>query len=67
MDAMGAMGSNLVGLGQAAATAFGGDNSDRRLKRDIQSRGRTVESIINQYKDTVKPMHQQFVETHHCR
>ena len=36
MDAMGAMGANLVGLGQAAATAFGGDNSDRRLKRDIK-------------------------------
>ena len=34
----------------------------RRLKRDIQSRGRTVESIIEQYKNTVKPMHQQFVE-----
>ena len=34
----------------------------RRLKRDIKSRGRTVESIIEQYKNTVKPMHQQFVE-----
>jgi len=34
----------------------------RRLKRDILTRGRDVNSIIDQYKDTVKPMHQQFVE-----
>ena len=34
----------------------------RRLKRDYSERGRTIESIINQYQTTVKPMHQQFVE-----
>jgi len=34
----------------------------RRLKRDISERGRTVESIINQYLNTVRPMHLKFVE-----
>jgi uridine kinase len=34
----------------------------RRLVRDINERGRTSESIINQYLDTVRPMHLEFVE-----
>lgn len=34
----------------------------RRLNRDITERGRSVESVINQYLETVRPMHQQFVE-----
>lgn len=34
----------------------------RRLQRDIMFRGRTVESVVNQYLTTVKPMHDQFVE-----
>lgn len=34
----------------------------RRILRDTQERGRTVESVLNQYVDTVKPMHEQFVE-----
>lgn len=34
----------------------------RRLQRDIQERGRTVESVIQQYLATVRPMHLQFVE-----
>jgi len=34
----------------------------RRLHRDINERGRTVESVINQYLTTVRPMHEQFVE-----
>jgi uridine kinase len=34
----------------------------RRLDRDVHERGRTVESIINQYLTTVRPMHLQFVE-----
>ena len=34
----------------------------RRLSRDIQERGRTLESVIEQYCTTVKPMHEQFVE-----
>ncbi len=34
----------------------------RRLKRDVLERGRSLESIINQYLSTVKPMHLQFVE-----
>lgn len=34
----------------------------RRLKRDIEERGRTVESVTTQYLKTVKPMHHQFVE-----
>ena len=34
----------------------------RRLERDINERGRTVESVINQYMTTVRPMHLEFVE-----
>jgi len=34
----------------------------RRLDRDVHERGRSVESIINQYQATVRPMHLQFVE-----
>jgi uridine kinase len=34
----------------------------RRLRRDVAERGRTVESVIEQYLATVRPMHQQFVE-----
>ena len=34
----------------------------RRLRRDIAERGRTVESVIEQYLTTVRPMHMQFVE-----
>ncbi|NJL95216.1 MAG: uridine kinase [Anaerolineae bacterium] len=34
----------------------------RRLRRDTQERGRTVESVIEQYLSTVRPMHQAFVE-----
>lgn len=34
----------------------------RRIQRDHQQRGRTVDSIINQYLSTVKPMHHQFIE-----
>lgn len=34
----------------------------RRLRRDIAERGRTVESVIEQYLGTVRPMHIQFVE-----
>ncbi len=37
----------------------------RRLQRDISERGREVESVINQYLHTVRPMYQQFVEP--CR
>jgi uridine kinase len=34
----------------------------RRLRRDVNERGRTVESVITQYLQTVRPMHQEFVE-----
>ena len=34
----------------------------RRLSRDIRERGRTVESVIQQYLSTVRPMHLEFVE-----
>ncbi len=34
----------------------------RRLLRDIRERGRTVESVVEQYQSTVRPMHQRFVE-----
>lgn len=35
----------------------------RRLQRDIQERGRSMESVIQQYESTVRPMHEEFVET----
>ena len=35
----------------------------RRMERDIKERGRTRESVVGQYLRTVKPMHDQFVET----
>ncbi|MEG1286504.1 MAG: uridine kinase [Clostridium sp.] len=34
----------------------------RRLVRDIDERGRTVDSVINQYLSVVRPMHMQFIE-----
>lgn len=34
----------------------------RRLKRDIQERGRSAESVIDQYTATVRPMHLEFIE-----
>jgi len=34
----------------------------RRLVRDIKERGRTLESVIEQYTTTVRPMHEEFVE-----
>lgn len=40
----------------------------RRMERDIVERGRTRESVVHQYLNTVKPMHDHFVETskHHA-
>jgi uridine kinase len=35
----------------------------RRLKRDISERGRDLDEVLNRYLDTLKPMHQQFIET----
>jgi uridine kinase len=34
----------------------------RRLQRDLAERGRTMESVVQQYLTTVRPMHEQFVE-----
>ena len=34
----------------------------RRLQRDVEERGRTLESIVDQYMSTVRPMHLEFVE-----
>ena len=34
----------------------------RRLRRDVAERGRTAESIIDQYLATVKPAHERFIE-----
>ena len=34
----------------------------RRIKRDMIERGRSIESILDQYSETVKPMHEEFVE-----
>ena len=34
----------------------------RRIKRDVNKRGRSMESVIEQYQTTVKPMHEKYVE-----
>ncbi len=34
----------------------------RRLKRDISERGRDINEVLNRYQDTLKPMHQEFIE-----
>jgi uridine kinase len=34
----------------------------RRLQRDIAERGRSVDSVVNQYLETVRPMYKQFIE-----
>ena len=34
----------------------------RRIKRDVNKRGRTLESVLSQYQNTVKPMHEMYVE-----
>ncbi len=34
----------------------------RRLKRDINERGRDIEEVLDRYQNTLKPMHEQFIE-----
>ena len=34
----------------------------RRIVRDVRDRGRTLDSVVKQYLETVKPMHEEFVE-----
>ena len=34
----------------------------RRILRDVKERGRTIDSVVEQYLTTVKPMHEQFIE-----
>ena len=34
----------------------------RRIQRDIKERGRTMDSVIEQYVNVVRPMHNQFIE-----
>ena len=34
----------------------------RRVKRDITERGRDINEVLNRYQNTLKPMHQQFIE-----
>lgn len=44
----------------------------RRIRRDVRERAGSLDSVISQYMNTVKPMHEQFVEPskkecrHHC-
>jgi len=34
----------------------------RRMRRDIKERGRDMEEVLDRYQNTLKPMHQQFIE-----
>ena len=45
-----------------AADGFDGNLNIRRLRRDVAERGRTTDSIIEQYLATVRPAHEQFIE-----
>ena len=38
------------------------DRLMRRIKRDISERGRSIDSVMDQYTKVLKPMHQQFIE-----
>ena len=35
---------------------------ERRIHRDLKSRERTLDSILNQYKNTVEPMYKKYIE-----
>ena len=37
-------------------------DADVRILRDVEERGRSMQSVVEQYLATVKPMHEQFVE-----
>jgi uridine kinase len=39
----------------------------RRLERDVKERGRTMESVVHQYRATVRPMHLEYVESSQFR
>ncbi len=39
----------------------------RRIMRDVNERGRTLDSVVTQYLTTVKPMHEQFIEPYKRR
>lgn len=34
----------------------------RRIRRDIQERGRSIDEVLHRYQETLKPMHEQFIE-----
>ncbi len=34
----------------------------RRIRRDIEERGRDIKEVLSRYQNTLKPMHQQFIE-----
>ena len=57
---------NLLVAGLALSLVAGGLLSAirmiRRLRRDIVERGRSVDSILRQYEESVRPMHMQFVD-----
>ena len=41
------------------------DNDERlirRIRRDVKERGRNIDEVLNRYQDTLKPMHDQFIE-----
>ena len=55
-----------LGVATDQACFIGDTASDirfiRRMQRDITERGRSVESVVGQYLETVRPMHKQFIE-----
>ena len=59
----GGTGSGKTTITKKLVQRFGGDvRILRRIVRDVRDRGRSLDSVVNQYLTTVKPMHEQFVE-----
>ena len=53
---------NLVRRFGEVVTVLSHDNYYRRIAGDVNERGRTLESVLDQYQTTVKPMHEKYVE-----
>lgn len=58
--------NDIIVIGIAGGTGSGKTTITRKIMQhfggDVRDRGRSLESVVNQYLTTVKPMHEQFVE-----
>lgn len=49
-------------IGICGGTGSGKTTLASRIMRDVKERGRSLESVVNQYLTTVKPMYEHFIE-----